>query len=1013
MRVFELARDLRVSTRMLLMLLRKMGVALHGDRDFVPGDDVSRLLARIERERRQSGFGTREAVQAALEDVRAANVRRRRSRRRVRRSAPGESEAVPSSVAVEQSLGSADSAVAGGGEAGSTGAAGQVAAGAAVAGDAVGAGEGESDPVDGFVGQSASNGEALSADEAAASRPDARETVAVSLADEAGGAATAPAGDRDGAAADPAPEPAASGREGPAAAGTKAGGGQSGERSPAQGDSAPLAGNARGGGISASSGGDDSASVRSAPDGAAREPLSSSAPAEEPSFDPGRVAASEEAGSVPSDEPPAAQRPKLRSARSQGPEGPVRVVRKAPRLAPAASAGPGGQVRIQAEGYGPDGRRKRGKKRGRKRQRVDQGAVQENIQRVMAELKGGGRRRRKSREPRPTVEEKEARKEEERKEEERKATTVRVNEFLTVAELGELINVSSTELIGSAFKSLGLMVTINQRLDFDQIEMLLEEFNFTAVREEEYGASDEIVVEEEDDPADALPRPPVVTVMGHVDHGKTRLLDSIRNTNVVAGESGGITQHIGAYHVEVDEERSLTFLDTPGHAAFTAMRARGADVTDIVILVVAADDSVMPQTIEAISHARNAGVPLVVAINKMDLPAANADRVKQQLLNHDVTVEDFGGDVLVAPISARKGTGIDDLLEKVLLQAELLELKANPDRPATGAVIEARLDVGKGPVVSVLVQQGTLRVGDDFICGKFDGRVRALMDERGTVVEEAGPGIPVQILGVKGVPQAGDTLQVMESERASEIATTRQRLEREKLLRIKDRGIRLGDFSQILSAGEVSTLPLIIKGDVDGSVQAVSDTLQRLGTAEVQVEVIHRAVGAINEEDVLLARTAGGVIMGFRVRPNVNARQLAEREGVDIQIYDVIYDAENDVRAALEGMLAPERREIVVGSAEVRETFKVSKVGMIAGCYVAEGTMEHQATVRLIRDGIVAYTGEIASLKRFKDDVKMVRNGLECGIGIANYNDVKVGDVIECFVVEEVARTLAGSAHAR
>ena len=670
-------------------------------------------------------------------------------------------------------------------------------------------------------------------------------------------------------------------------------------------------------------------------------------------------------------------------------------------------------MRIQAEGYGPDGRRKRGRRKGKKRQRVDQGAVQENIQRVMAELKGGGRRRRKSREPRPTVEERQARKEEARKEEEREATTVRVNEFLTVAELGELIDISSTELIGSAFKSLGLMVTINQRLDFDQIEMLLEEFNFTAVREQEYGAAEESVAEEAEDPALAMPRPPVVTVMGHVDHGKTKLLDSIRDTNVVAGESGGITQHIGAYHVEVDGERSLTFLDTPGHAAFTAMRARGADVTDIVILVVAADDSVMPQTIEAISHARNAGVPIVVAINKMDLPAADADRVKQQLLNHDVTVEDFGGDVLVAPISARSGIGMDDLLEKVLLQAELLELKANPDSPATGAVIEARLDVGKGPVVSVLVQRGTLRVGDDFICGKFDGRVRALLDERGAVVEEAGPGIPVQLLGVRGVPQAGDTLQVMDAMRASEIAGTRQRLEREKLLRIKDRGIRLGDFSQILSAGEVSTLPLIIKGDVDGSVQAVSDTLQRLSTTEVQVEIVHRAVGAVNEEDVLLARTAGGVIIGFRVRPNVNARQLAEREGVDIQVYDVIYDAENDVRAALEGMLAPERREKVVGSAEVRETFKVTKVGTIAGCYVGEGVVEHQSTVRLIRDGVVVYTGEIGSLKRFKDDVKLVRNGLECGIGIANYNDVKVGDVIECFVVEEVARTLAGSAHAR
>ena len=1013
MRVFELARDLRVSSRMLLTLLRKMGVALHGDRDFVPGDDVSRLLARIERERRQRGFGTREAVQAALEDVRSTHVRRRRSRRRIRRVTPSEAEVVPvaSPVGMEEAPGPAaergDSIQASGGAADGSGRARESVSGAASVlpseGDAT---EPAGDA--GSAGQHAPNGEASSL-ESAASGPDAPDTGTGSLpagADQLDGDAAGPTGGEDAVAADAA-----------AAAQVADAGDQSG-----------TAGHAQGGSASGSLSTDHRNAVPDPPSGSRSQPAAPAASGASPeaapapasaqpsagaSSDLGRAAPARDANVTAAETLPTPARPKLRSARSQGPEGPVRVVRQSPRLAPAASAGPGGQVRIQAEGYGPDGRRKRGRKKGRRRQRVDQGAVQQNIQRVMAELKGGGRRRRKSRDTRPRVEEQEARKEEARKQEEREATTVRVNEFLTVAELGELIDISSTDLIGSAFKSLGLMVTINQRLDFDQIEMLLDEFNFTAVREQEYGAAEEGQAEEEDDPELAMPRPPVVTVMGHVDHGKTKLLDSIRDTNVVAGESGGITQHIGAYHVEVDGERSLTFLDTPGHAAFTAMRARGADVTDIVILVVAADDSVMPQTIEAISHARNAGVPIVVAINKMDLPAADADRVKQQLLNHDVTVEDFGGDVLVAPISARSGTGIDELLEKVLLQAELLELKANPNRPATGAVIEARLDVGKGPVVSVLVQRGTLRVGDDFICGKFDGRVRALLDERGAVVEEAGPGIPVQLLGVRGVPQAGDTLQVMEAMRASEIASTRQRLEREKLLRIKDRGIRLGDFSQILSAGEVSTLPLIIKGDVDGSVQAVSDTLQRLSTAEVQVEIVHRAVGAINEEDVLLARTAGGVIIGFRVRPNVNARQLAEREGVDIQVYDVIYDAENDVRAALEGMLAPERLEKVVGSAEVRETFRVTKVGTIAGCYVSEGTVEHQSTVRLIRDGVVVYTGEIGSLKRFKDDVKLVRNGLECGIGIANYNDVKVGDVIECFVVEEVARTLAGSAHAR
>ena len=1007
MQVFELAKDLNVSTRTLLTLLRKMGVALHGDRDLVPGDDVSRLLARIERERRQGGGETRDAVRSALEDVRSTHVRRRR-RVRVRRSRRTEPDvgqvqpAGPDSTVDNGRRSSANSVDA----LAPTESAKPVDAGASQD-EAVEARGGRVDSLESLPGDDrpdrpASPGEAAGEFDA---DPDADARGPVSEPE----GRSRPDGLAEPAGASPVSGVTAAAGLGVPGAGDSMDTGAGPRRTPESEGAEAVAG-------STPIGVDESMGVGSAPERTtevATSTLSAELPPE-PLAAPGSASPQEadtDSASTPPEESPAVERPRLRSARSQSPEGPGRVVRKSARPAPAASAGPGGQVRIQAEGYGADGKRKRGK--GKRRQRVDQGAVQQNLQRVLAELKAGGRRRRKSRQARPTVEEMDAAREQAREEEKREATTVRVNEFLTVAELGDLIDVSSTELIGSAFKSLGLMVTINQRLDFDQIEMLLDEFNFAAVREEEYGAPEKHVEEADDDPEDLLPRPPVVTVMGHVDHGKTKLLDSVRHTNVVAGEAGGITQHIGAYHVEVDPERSLTFLDTPGHAAFTAMRARGADVTDIVILVVAADDSVMPQTIEAISHARNAGVPIVVAINKMDLPGANADRVKQQLLSHDVTVEDYGGDVLTAPISARDGTGVDDLLEKVLLQAELLELKANPDRPAVGAVIEARLDVGKGSVVSVLVQKGTLRVGDDFICGKYDGRVRALLDERGSVVEEAGPGIPVQILGVKGVPQAGDTLQVMGAMRASEIATTRQRLEREKLLRIKDRGIKLGDFSQILSAGQVSTLPLIIKGDVDGSVQAVSDTLERLSTAEVQVEIIHRAVGAINEEDVMLARTGGCVIIGFRVRPNVSARQLAEREDVDIQIYDVIYDAENDVRSALEGMLAPERREKVVGSAEVRETFKVTKVGTIAGCYVGEGLIEHQATVRLIRSGIVVYTGEIASLKRFKDDVKLVRAGLECGIGVANYNDVKVGDVIECFVVEEFARTLAGSAAGR
>ncbi len=685
--------------------------------------------------------------------------------------------------------------------------------------------------------------------------------------------------------------------------------------------------------------------------------------------------------------------------------GPVRKIRQ-PTPSPAASAGPGGQVRIQAEGYTADGRRQRkDKKKGKKRQRVDKDAVQSNIQRVMAEIKGGSGKKRKKKKGRQTAEEQEAQVEQERQEEERERTTVRVNEFLTIAELADLINVSSTDIIGSAFKNLGLLVTINQRLDFDQIEMLLEEFNFTAVREEEYVAEPEFE-EVQDAPEDLKPRSPVVTVLGHVDHGKTLLLDRIRDTNVVAGEAGGITQHIGAYHVDVEGGRSITFLDTPGHAAFTAMRARGAEITDVVILVVAADDSVMPQTVEAISHAANAGVPVIVAINKIDLPAADSNRVKQGLLQHNINVEDFGGDVLAVDVSAKTGEGVEELLEKVVLQAEMLELKANPNRDAQGTVIEAQLDVGKGPVISVLVKSGTLQVGDSFICGFFDGRVRALLDERGHSIDEVGPAMPVQVLGAGGVPQAGDMFQVIDPDRASEIAEKRQRLEREKQLRIRERAVNLGDFGALAAAGKVSTLPLVIKGDVDGSVQALSDALEQIGTNEVQVDIVHRGVGAVNESDVLLAQTAGAVILGFGVRPQTAARQSADREGVEIRVYDVIYEAVDEVTAALEGMLAPERRETVEGTAEVRETFKITKLGTIAGCYVSEGRMDRKGHARIIRDGIVIYDSEVSSLKRFKDDVKEVREGFECGIGIKNFNDVKVGDLIECYTVQEIARTL-------
>ena len=676
------------------------------------------------------------------------------------------------------------------------------------------------------------------------------------------------------------------------------------------------------------------------------------------------------------------------------------------RPEPAASAGPGGTVRIQAEGYTPDGRRKRGKKK--RRDRVDQGAVQSNVQRVMAELKGGkGKRRRKGQ--RETPEERAERELQEEIAAEQEAKTVKVNEFLTIAELSELIDESPTTIVGSAFRNLGLMVTINQRLDFDQIELLLDEFGFQAVREEEYGADMAEVEDELDAPEDLEPRPPVVTVMGHVDHGKTRLLDYIRKSNVVAGEAGGITQHIGAYSVQVDGERAITFLDTPGHAAFTAMRARGAEVTDVDILVVAADDSVMPQTIEAISHARNAGVPVIVAINKVDLPTADPNRVRQQLLEHEIVVESFGGEVLDAEVSALKGEGVDALLEKVLLQADLLELKANPNREARGVVIESQLDVGKGAIATVLVTNGTLEVGDSFVCGSLDGRVRALLDERGKPVKEAGPATPVQVLGLPGVPESGDAFVVMDAADAAEIAQKRSRLDREKKLRVKS-GVKLTDIGRMLAEGETAQLNVVIKGDVHGSVQALSDSLEQLSTSEVQVDVIHRGVGGITESDVLLASTSGAIVIGFHVRPDSGARSVAEREDVDIRLYDIIYEAVGDVRSALEGMLTPDEKEVVLGSAEVRQLFKVPRFGTVAGCYVTDGVIERNARVRLIRDSVQVYEGVLGSLKRFKDDAREVREGFECGMSIEGYNDIKVDDIIEAYRVEQIERTLEDSA---
>lgn len=730
-------------------------------------------------------------------------------------------------------------------------------------------------------------------------------------------------------------------------------------------------------------------------------------------------AAPPKAPSEPATPPPPRPERLTRPERSERPgrreseEKPTRKPRPAPT--PVRKGAPkerGGQVRVQAEGFTPDGRRKeRDRKRKKRRSKVDQDAVEKNLRKTMAAMESGGggggrRRRRSSREEVAAAQER--REQEQQLQREEEAKTVRVNEFLTISEVAEVIDVPATDLISSAFKNLGLMVTINQRLDFDQIELLLDEFNFKAVREEEFDATEE--EDEEDRPEDLKPRSPVVTVMGHVDHGKTSLLDHIRNTNVIAGESGGITQHIGAYHVVLDEDRSIAFLDTPGHAAFTAMRARGAEITDVVILVVAADDSVMPQTREAISHAKNAGVPMVVAVNKTDLPDSNAMRVKQDLLQHEVVLEEFGGDVLSADVSAKTGSGVAELLEKVLLQADILELQANPDRPAQAVVVEGQLDIGKGPVATVLVTGGTLRVGDHVVCGLHSGRVRAMLDERGKKVRQAGPSVPVQLLGLSGVPQAGDQLRAMPQERASEIAQTRQRLDREKRMRIKSRGVKLTDISRMLERGETADLNLVIKGDVDGSVQALSDSLEQLSSDEVKVQVVHRGVGAINESDVLLASTAGAIVIGFHVRPSGDARNVAEREGVDIRLYNVIYEAVEEVRAAMEGMLSPEEREVMLGTAEVRQLFKVPRVGTVAGCMVTDGVIERRGRVRVVRDAVQVYEGRLGSLKRFKDDVREVREGFECGLNVENFNDVKVGDVLECYQIEEVARTLAGAA---
>ena len=589
--------------------------------------------------------------------------------------------------------------------------------------------------------------------------------------------------------------------------------------------------------------------------------------------------------------------------------------------------------------------------------------------------------------------------EEEIAQQERESTILRVTEFVTVNELSTMMDVPVNKVIGACM-SLGIFVTMNQRLDAETLAIVADEFGFQI--EFSTAGIDEAIPTEEDRPEDLVPRAPIVTVMGHVDHGKTSLLDHIRNENVIAGESGGITQHIGAYSVTLKRSKQrITFLDTPGHEAFTAMRARGAQITDIAIIVIAADDDIMPQTKEAISHAQAAGVPIIFAINKIDKPAANPERIKEHLANMNLLVEEWGGKIQSQDISAKKGIGVSDLLDKVLLEAEILELRANPNKRAVGTIVEAALDKGRGYVSTVLVQEGTLKIGDYVLAGTHSGKIRAMQDERGRNVKEAIPSTPVTILGLDGAPQAGDKFYVFEDEKeAKQIAAKRTQLLREQSVRTQ-RHITLDEIGRRIALGDFKELNIILKGDVDGSVEALTDSFQKLSTEEIQISIIHKGVGAITESDVLLASASNAIIVGFNVRPMSNARALAEKEEIDIRTYSIIYDAINDLKDAMEGMLSPEMREEVTGTVEIRELFKISKVGTIAGCMVTDGKIYRNSKIRLLRENVVIYTGELSSLKRFKDDVKEVSKGYDCGLQIKNYNDIKEGDIIEAF--QEVA----------
>ena len=592
---------------------------------------------------------------------------------------------------------------------------------------------------------------------------------------------------------------------------------------------------------------------------------------------------------------------------------------------------------------------------------------------------------------------------EEMQEQAAESKTLKLTEFVTVSELATMMNVPVNKVIGTCM-SIGIMVSINQRLDAETINLVADEFGFST----EYVSAEvsEAIQEEEDDENDLVPRAPIVTVMGHVDHGKTSLLDHIRNTNVIAGEAGGITQHIGAYNVKLKDGRRITFLDTPGHEAFTAMRARGAQVTDIAIIIVAADDSVMPTTKEAIAHAQAANVPMVFAINKIDKPGANPDKIREDLSQMNLLVEEWGGKYQCQEISAKKGIGVDDLLEKVLLEAEMLDLKANPNRKATGSIIESSLDKGRGYVSTVLVSNGTLKVGDIVVAGTSHGRIKAMFNERNQRMEKAGPAEPAIILGLNGAPTAGDSFHVMETEQeAREIANKREQLQREQGLRTQTR-LTLADISHRIALGSFKELNLIVKGDTDGSVEALSDSFIKLSTEKIKVNVIHKAVGQISENDVTLADASDAIIVGFQVRPSSAARKLADNEGVEINTYSIIYDAIEDIKSAMEGMLEKVKKEVVTGQVEVREVYKISKVGTVAGALVTEGKVHRTDKARLVRDGIVVHTGEINALKRYKDDVKEVAVNFECGISLVNFNDIQQGDIIETFTEIEVQQKL-------